>query len=97
LTEMVERLKDDHDRAKALARGINGLPGIAVDPATVETDIVIFGFDHPKLSCAALLERMKEKGILALAVSGGVRMVTHKDVGDADVERAIRAFREILA
>jgi threonine aldolase len=97
LTEMVDRLKDDHDRAKALARGINGLPGIAIDPATVETDIVIFGFDHPKLSSAALLEKMKEKGILALAVSGGVRMVTHKDVGDADIERAIKAFKEILS
>jgi threonine aldolase len=40
---------------------------------------------------------MKEKGILALAVSGGIRMVTHKDVGDADVDRAVRAFQEILA
>jgi threonine aldolase len=32
-----------------------------------------------------------------LAVSGGIRMVTHKDVGDEDVDRAIRAFHEILA
>jgi threonine aldolase len=40
---------------------------------------------------------MRAKGILALAVSGGIRMVTHKDVGDEDVERAIKAFREILA
>jgi len=97
LTEMVDRLRDDHARAKALARGISGLPGIALDPGTVETDIVIFGFEHPKLGCAALLERMKEKGILALAVSGGIRMVTHKDVGDEDVERAVAALREILA
>jgi threonine aldolase len=97
LTEMVDRLKDDHARAKALARGLAGLPGIRIDPATVETDIVIFGFEHPTLPVAALLEKMKEKGILALAVSGGVRMVTHKDVGDEDVERAVKAFREILA
>jgi len=97
LTEMVDRLRDDHLRAKRLARGIAGLPGITIDPATVETDIVIFGFEHPKLTCATLLDRMKEKGILALALSGGIRMVTHKDVGDADVERAIKAFREILA
>jgi len=97
LTEMVERLEDDHARAKTLARGISGLPGIKLDPATVETDIIIFGFEHPTLSCAVLLEKMKEKGILALAVSGGVRMVTHKDVGDGDVDRAIRAFKEILA
>jgi threonine aldolase len=97
LTEMVDRLKDDHARAKALARGISGLPGIAIDPASVETDIIIFGFDHPSIAVSAMLEKMKEKGILALAVSGGIRMVTHKDVGDTDVERAIKAFREILS
>jgi threonine aldolase len=96
LTEMVDRLKDDHARAKALARGIAALPGIAIDPATVETDIVIFGFEHPAITVPALLEKMKEKGILALAVSGGIRMVTHKDVGDADVERAIKVLKEIL-
>lgn len=97
LTEMVDRLRGDHARAKRLAEGIAGLPGIELDPSTVETDIVIFGFGHPKLSVPAMLERMKAKGILALAVSGGIRMVTHKDVGDADVDRAIRAFQEILA
>lgn len=97
LTEMVDRLRDDHARAKRLAEGIASLPGIELDPSTVETDIVIFGFEHPKLSGPVMLERMKAKGILALAVSGGIRMVTHKDVGDADVDRAIRAFQEILA
>jgi threonine aldolase len=97
LSEMVDRLKDDHARAKALARGISGLPGVKIEPASVETDIIIFGFEHPKLSCQAMLEKMKERGILALAVSGGIRMVTHKDVGDEDVDRAIKAFREILS
>jgi len=96
LTEMVDRLKDDHARAKKLAAGISGLPGVKIDPATVETDIVIFGFEHPSISVAAMLERMRAKGILALAVSGGIRMVTHKDVGDEDVARAVRAFKEIL-
>ncbi len=97
LTEMVDRLEEDHARAKALARGIAGLPGVRIDPETVETDIVIFGFDHPAITVPAMIERMREKGILALAIFGGIRMVTHKDVGDEDVERAVRAFREILA
>ncbi|RPJ01009.1 MAG: aminotransferase class I/II-fold pyridoxal phosphate-dependent enzyme [Candidatus Aminicenantes bacterium] len=97
LTEMVDRLKEDHARAKSLARGISGLAGVKIDPASVETDIIIFGFDHPSITVAAMVEKMKEKGILALAVSGGIRMVTHKDVGDEDVDRAIKALREILS
>jgi threonine aldolase len=97
LTEMVDRLKDDHARAKTLARGISGLPGVKLDPATVETDIIIFGFEHPAITVPAMLEKMRERGILALAVSGGIRMVTHKDVGDEDVDRAIKAFKDILA
>lgn len=97
LTEMVGRLKDDHARAKTLARGISGLPGIRLDPASVETNIIIFGFEHPATSVGGMLEKMRSKGVLALAVSGGIRMVTHKDVGDEDVDRAIKALKDILA
>jgi len=96
LTEMVGRLKDDHVRAKKLAQGISVLPGITLKPGSVQTNIIIFGFDHPTISVSVMLEKMKDKGILALAVSGGIRMVTHKDVGDEDVDRAIGAFKQIL-
>ncbi len=97
LTEMPGRLKDDHRRAKTLAKAIVGLPGIALDPNKIETNIIIFGFSHPKLSSAGFLAALKEKGILALPLAGGIRFVTHKDVDDEDVERAAAAFRAILA
>lgn len=97
LTRMPARLGEDHARAKRLAEAVHALPGVRLEPADVQTNIVIFGFEHPALSAARLVARLKEKGILALTVSGGIRMVTHKDVGDADVDRAIEAFREILA
>jgi len=96
LTEMVDRLKDDHARAKKLARGIVGLPGITLAPDAVQTNIIIFGFDHPTITIPAMLQKMKDGGLLALAVSGGIRMVTHKDVGDEDVDRAVKGFKEIL-
>ena len=96
LTEMRGRLKDDHVRAQQLAQGIHGLPGISISPEAVQTNIIIFGFDHPAITVSALLEKMKDHGILALAVSGGIRMVTHKDVGDEDIDRAVKAFKEIL-
>lgn len=97
LTDMVDRLRDDHRRAKTLARSISALPGIKIDSDTIETNIVIFGFSHPRFTIPTFLEKLKEKGILAMAVTGDIRFVTHKDVGDEDVDRAVAAFKQILA
>jgi threonine aldolase len=99
LTEMTGRLGDDHRRAKALARGIASFPGVEIDPASVETNIIIFGFEHPKYTVPAFLAELQKRGVLALSAPGGsgIRMVTHNDVDDADVDRAIAAFKTILA
>ena len=96
LTEMPPQLKEDNERAGRLARAIFGLPGIVIDPALVQTNIVFFDFKHPRLSIPEFLAKLKEKGVLALSLPGGIRFVTHKDVGDGDVDRAVAAFREIL-
>jgi threonine aldolase len=96
LTEMVDRLRDDHQRAKRLALAIHDLPGIHLNPDEVETNILVFTFRHSRLSPAQFLDELKKRGVLALSVLGGMRLVTHKDVDDADVDRAIVAFREIL-
>jgi threonine aldolase len=97
LTEMVDRLKEDHQRAKQLAEAVAGFPGIDLEPASIETNILIFSFSHPRLSVAEFLAELKNRGVLALALTGGIRLVTHKDIDDQDVDRAIAAFREILA
>lgn len=96
LTEMVGRLKEDHERAKKLAQAIARMPGVSLNPEEIQTNIVIFGFTHPKISIQEFLMELKKRGILALATTGGIRFVTHKDVGDEDVEKAISAFRQIL-
>lgn len=96
MEKMVDRLADDHRLAKKLAAGISGLPEIILDPETVETDIVIFGFMHPRISVSEFLSRLGEKGILALPVPQGIRMVTNKEVDESDVDRTIAAFKEIL-
>ena len=96
LTEMPARLKDDHHRARTLARAIAGMPGVSLDPDRIETNIIIFGFSHPKYSVAQFLSELRDRGILALATAGGIRFVTHKDVDDEDVERAVAAFKTIL-
>lgn len=97
LTEMVDRLKEDHVRAKKLALAIQDLPGIDLNPDHTDTNIVIFGFNHAKISIPEFLARLKDRDILALATTGGrIRFVTHNDIGDKDIEKAISAFREIL-
>jgi threonine aldolase len=97
ITKMAGRLKEDHIKAKRLAKSISELPAVKLDPDDVETDIVIFGFEHPEISVSAFLDRLKSKGVLALPVPQGIRMVTNKEVDDRDIERAIAAFQEILS
>jgi len=97
LTQMVERLREDHDRAKRLARAIASLPGIRLNPEEIETNIIIFGLNHPRWTVPAFLAELKARHILALPVSNGIRFVTHKDVNDDDVDRAIEAFSDLLS
>jgi threonine aldolase len=84
------RLAEDHERARSLARSIAELPGVKLDPASVETNIVIFEV----ADASSFVARLKEKGVLAAGVSKtAVRLVTHFDVNDADIARAIDAIR----
>jgi threonine aldolase len=96
LTEMVGRLEEDHVRAKKLASGIAGLPGVKLDPEEIETNIVIFGFAHPRIAIPEFLGRLGQRKVLALATTGGIRFVTHKDIDDEDIDRALAVFSEIL-
>ncbi|MFQ6070743.1 MAG: threonine aldolase family protein [Candidatus Aminicenantales bacterium] len=97
LTEMVDRLREDHQKAQRFASGIAGLPGIKFEVEHVQTNIIIFDLDHPRLTIPSFLEELKKREILALATRGGIRFVMHKDVNDDDVDKALQAFREILS
>lgn len=98
LTEMVDRLKEDNANAKRLASAIAELPGIQLDTSNVQTNIIIFGFEHPRYSVPDFLSELKKNRVLALATpAGNIRFVTHKDVGEKDVDRAIQVFQKLLA
>jgi threonine aldolase len=93
LDHHVERLADDHENARVLAEGLAELPGIELDPATVETNIVIAGVADSEAVRAELADR----GVEVSAVGHRrVRCVTHLDVDRAGVERALARFREVL-
>jgi threonine aldolase len=90
LDHHVERLADDHRRARALADGLAELPGIELDPATVETNIVIATVADPP----GLIARLAERDVLVgPAGPGRIRAVTHLDVDDADIEATLGALR----
>ena len=93
LDHHVERLAEDHARARTLAEGLAELPGVELDPATVETNIVIFSVpDGP-----AFVAAMEASGVLVTALGGArVRAVTHLDVDDLGIEQALAAAAEAL-
>ena len=87
------RLADDHVRARRLAEALVGVPGFGIDPAAVETNIVIAEVDPPE-AVAGWLSYLSEGGILAGTLGRGrLRFVTHLDVDDAGVDRAIQVLR----
>jgi len=90
LTEMVDRLADDHRRARRLADVLaERFPG-SVDPQRVVTNIVCCAADALP---ASFLDDLAADGIRAGTIDQAtVRLVTHKDVDDADLERAVAAI-----
>src|SRR5262249_24454387 len=92
-----KRLQGDHDNAQFLARPLAELPGIGVDPAKVQTNIVIFDLKKTRRSSADLLKALAERGVLAVPVDNErARMVTHLDVDRGDIEEAANIVREVL-
>ncbi len=96
LRHHVKRLAEDHANARRLADGLAALPGIALDPSTVETNIVIFelsgALDAPA-AVAALLARGVRMGAMGVRT---IRAVTHLDVNTEKVERALAAARAVF-
>jgi threonine aldolase len=85
-------LADDHARARRLADALAALPAFEIDPATVETNIVIAQTTPP---AAEVLERLEAHGIRLVAFGPHtVRATLHRDVADEDVDAAIAALRD---
>jgi threonine aldolase len=88
-------LAEDHRRARRLAEGVAELPGIELDLASVETNIVIFG--TPGRAAGPLVAALAEWGVLAVpSAAEQVRFVTHRDLDDEQVEAALAAAREVF-
>jgi threonine aldolase len=97
LEEMIGRLAEDHTNARLLAEGLATLPGIAIDLATVQTDIVIFRLADPAWSPATFMRALAERGLLIGEIGRGyLRAVTHYGITSDDIEAALEIVRETL-
>ncbi len=96
LEEMVDRLAEDHANARRLAEGIADLPGIEIDPATVQTNLVYFAVSG-RISAPQLVTALSERGILVLALDPThIRAVTHYGIDAADIEKTIAAIGQVM-
>ncbi|HDO1358266.1 low-specificity L-threonine aldolase [Aeromonas veronii] len=93
LEQHVTRLADDHRRVKRLAEGLAALPGIELDLSLVQSNMVFLRLREGE--SAPLLAFMKERGIL-FSGYGELRLVTHLQINDDDIEEVIDAFTEYL-
>jgi threonine aldolase len=93
LDHNVDRLAEDHANARRLAEGLAELSQVSIDPAAVETNIVIFEVPDALAACGALWEQ----GVQLVPLDGRrIRAVTHLDVDDAGIERALEKLRAVL-
>ena len=99
LTEMVERLADDHAHAQQLAQGLAQIPGIMVQSEMVKTNMVFFGLtDEVPLSNQELIAALREKANIWLGALGPrrFRAVTHYWIGDKEVALFLETLAEIV-
>jgi len=98
LDHHVERLAEDHAHARRLAEGLQGLAGIAIEPADVATNLVYFDVGASGYGAAAFTRALQARGVRMVAMGATrVRAVTHLDVDAGAIDRAIglvRAFCE---
>lgn len=98
LTEMVERLADDHMHAQELAQGLAALDGVEIEMADVSTNIVYFAVSAGHLNAVQLAAGLQEQGVLMNPIDDSkLRAVLNCDVSRDDVETTVQTIESVLA
>jgi len=95
LTEQVQHLQEDHDNAQRLAQALVDLPGLAIDPDAVQTNMVfarVIADSQPEL-----VRKMADEGVLVSGRGDGLRLVTHFDFKQEQIELVAAAFLRAFA
>ena len=98
LEKMTERIADDHQNARALAEGISDIKGISIDLDKIQTNIIYFSLDHPKIDSSLFLDKMCEKNIHFFELGPSwYRLVTHNGISKDDVSNVVEEFHQLLS
>jgi threonine aldolase len=97
LDTMVERIADDHRRARELAARLAAIEGLRLVPERIETNIVLVDVTGTGLSAEELLALLEAEGVRAMERdTARLRFVTHRLIGDEDVEGAATAVAAVV-
>jgi threonine aldolase len=97
LTEMVDRLADDHENARKLAEGLANIEGLFVDLDLVFTNIVYVDVTKKEMTSQILAERLHSRGVRLLSIGPNrLRAVTNYHVASSDIDYALNIFLEVL-
>ena len=98
LEETPPKLHDDHANAKFLAEGLARIPGIAIDPRKVVTNIAVFDVSGTGIAPAEISARLKQRGVLINSINERqMRAVTHYDVDREACTQALDALADAVA
>jgi threonine aldolase len=95
LKNNIERLEEDHRKAKMIAETISEIPSLQINMEAVQTNIVIF--KPKKISIEKAIEACKKKGLLiSVGKVDSLRAITHLDVSFDEIEKACNIIREVF-
>lgn len=94
---MVDRLAEDHENARRLAKGLTAIAGVQVEMETVQTNMVMFDILDSRWDASTLSGAFRRAGLLANGTAARrIRLVTHKDVAAADVPEALDRIERVI-
>jgi threonine aldolase len=97
LTEMVDRLAEDHANARLLAEGIKETKGLDVDLQYVQTNIVIFSLVTERMTPAGLADGLAKEGVRLFPIGDRLlRAVTHYGIEEQDIRLALDVFHRVM-
>jgi threonine aldolase len=98
LESMIDRLAEDHARARDLALGLSSIPALHLDGGMPQSNMVFLSLsERAPLDASQLAAALAQRGLRVGVVSARrLRLVTHYYIRDADVQAALSAFREVV-